>query len=71
MSRYALFDRTRLCLRSLSERGHDLTRDQCLPLQAPDPPYDHPSWSARWPMAAEVSFSREIIGGRFPVCGMG
>jgi hypothetical protein len=45
MSRYELFDRTRLCLRSLDDRGHDLTCGQCLPLQAPDHPYDHPEFA--------------------------
>jgi hypothetical protein len=35
MSRYARFDRSALRLRNLSERGHDLTPDQCWPLQEP------------------------------------
>jgi hypothetical protein len=42
MSRYALFDRHRLELRDLAERGHDLHWSACLPLAPPGTPYEHP-----------------------------
>jgi hypothetical protein len=42
MSRYPLFDRNRLHLRDLADRGHDLTCDDCWPLQPPAEPYKHP-----------------------------
>ena len=44
MSRYPLFDRRRLCLRSLQDRGHDLTWSDCLPLQPPREPFEHPGF---------------------------
>ena len=42
MSRYALFDRGRLCLRPLAERGHELAWSACLPLRPPAGPCPHP-----------------------------
>ena len=42
MSRYKLFDRSQLKLGDLDERGHDLTSQQCLPLEKPDDPYADP-----------------------------
>jgi hypothetical protein len=44
MSRYELFDRTRVELRELAERGHDLLARDCLPLAAPPQPYEHPDF---------------------------
>ncbi len=44
MSRYRLFDRSRLELRDLAERGHDLTPQQCAPLQPPENANDDPQW---------------------------
>lgn len=44
MSRYELFDRTRVELRELAERGHDLLAQNCLPLAAPPQPYQHPDF---------------------------
>ncbi len=41
MSRYELFDRSRVQLRDLEERGHDLLAADCLPLKAPQQPYAH------------------------------
>ncbi len=40
--RYPLFDRTRLKLRPLSERAHDLDVSHWLALDAPAPPFRHP-----------------------------
>jgi hypothetical protein len=44
MSRYELFDRSRVQLRDLEERGHDLLAADCLPLKAPQQPYAHPEF---------------------------
>lgn len=44
MSRYELFDRTQIALKDLAERGHDLRAEDCLPLQAPAEPFDHPEF---------------------------
>jgi hypothetical protein len=44
MSRYELFDRSRVELRDLSERGHDIEAAACLALAAPAHPYQHPEW---------------------------
>jgi hypothetical protein len=44
MSRYELFDRKRIQLRDLHERGHDLTLAACRPLTPPERPYDHPEF---------------------------
>lgn len=44
MSRYKLFDRTRLELRSLATRGHDLHWSDCLPLTPPGRPFAHPDF---------------------------
>lgn len=41
MSRYRQFDRSRLVLRDLSERGHDLTPAGCQPLEVPSQPFAH------------------------------
>ncbi len=42
MSKYELFDRSRISLGELTERGHELTADQCLPLVPPARPYEDP-----------------------------
>lgn len=39
MSRYPQFDRSRIELKSLAERGHDLSAAACLPLVPPAEPY--------------------------------
>jgi hypothetical protein len=41
MSRYELFDRSRIELRQLRERGHDLLADNVWPLDKPVAPYAH------------------------------
>jgi hypothetical protein len=46
MSRYQLFDRSRIQLRDLAERGHDLTLAGCRPLAPPTVPYQHPEFPA-------------------------
>lgn len=45
MSRYETFDRSRIELRPLAERGHDLRAEDCLPLAAPEVPYAHPEFA--------------------------
>jgi hypothetical protein len=40
---YPTFDRSRLRIRPLSERRHDLDLSTILPLDAPLPPWDHPA----------------------------
>lgn len=45
MSRYELFDRSRIELMHLSERGHDLAPEDCLPLDAEIEPFVHPEFS--------------------------
>ncbi len=44
MSRYPIFDRGRIHLRSLHDRGHDLTPDACLELCPEVREYDHPEF---------------------------
>lgn len=44
MSRYPVFDRRRIQLRSLQQRGHDLNYRDCLPLQAPRETFDDPEF---------------------------
>ena len=44
MSRYELFDRSRVKLQSVSTRGHDLHWTDCLPLAAPSEPFEHPEF---------------------------
>ena len=45
MSRYPQFDRQRLDLKPLAERGHDLLSSACWPLESPREPFDHPEFS--------------------------
>ena len=42
MSRYELFDRRRVELWPLAQRGHDLVVADCLPLGLPGGPFEHP-----------------------------
>lgn len=44
MSRYLQFDVSRLRLRPLAERGHDLSASACRPLAAPETSYPHPEF---------------------------
>ncbi len=48
-SRYERFDRSRLRLKPLAERRHDLSLERWLKLEDPAPPFDHP----RLPVLAE------------------
>src|SRR5262245_60655993 len=44
MTRYPTFDRGRLVLKDLAERGQDLRVEDVLPLEAPEAPYEHPEY---------------------------
>jgi hypothetical protein len=44
-TKYAVFDRSRLTIKPLAERTHDLHLDHWLPLDAPTPSYSHPQLS--------------------------
>jgi hypothetical protein len=44
-SKYAVFDRSRLTVKPLTERTHDLHVDHWLEIDAPAPPYSHPQLS--------------------------
>ena len=44
MPRYLLFDRSRLQLRRLSERGHDMLIENLLPLASPRSSFEHPEF---------------------------
>ena len=44
MTRYPTFDRSRLNIRPLSERDHDVSLDFVLPLDAEVEPFDHPNF---------------------------
>ncbi len=41
-SKYEVFDRSRLTVKPLAERTHDLHADHWLPLDVPTPPFSHP-----------------------------
>ena len=55
MSRYPLFDCSRLELRRLAERGHDMTAEQLLPLARPKASFPHPEFD---------QLTRAIVGAR-------
>lgn len=44
MSRYPIFDRSQIELRSFAERGHDLLPEHCLPLGSPFPKFADPEF---------------------------
>ena len=46
MTRYELFDRSRLELGDLAERGHDLSAEQCRGLESPETTFEHPDLDA-------------------------
>lgn len=55
MSRYELFDRSRIELGSLAERGHDLLASDCLSLRPPAEPFVHPEFSE---LVDRIAFAR-------------
>jgi hypothetical protein len=62
-SKYAMFDRSRLAIKPLAERTHDLHLDHWLELDAPTPPYVHPQLSevARSLITAKQSGAARIL----------
>lgn len=56
MSRYPIFDRSRLRVLPLAERAHDLRLDRWLSLDDPTPPFDHPDLAV---VAAKLNAARE------------
>ncbi|MBN2296182.1 MAG: hypothetical protein JXM70_27370, partial [Pirellulales bacterium] len=44
MSRYERFDRDKITLKDIDERGHDLLAVDCLPLEPLDSEYNHPEF---------------------------
>src|SRR5436305_2248118 len=55
MSRYPLFDRSRLEIKPLAERTHDLSLSNWLGLGDPTPPFEHPDLAA---VAARIRAAR-------------
>jgi hypothetical protein len=66
MSRYDLFDAARVTLGDLAERGHELTAEGCLPLEAPGRPYAEPELDA---LVERIAAARQ--GGRPVIVMMG
>jgi hypothetical protein len=63
MSRYELFDRSRLLIKPFAERTHDLHLDRWLALDDPTPPFSHPDLAivAERLAAAKVSGAARIL----------
>ena len=66
MSRYEVFDRSRLRIRPLSERTHDLHLDRWIQLSDPTPPFDHPDLAA---VAGRIAAARDIGAARILMMG--
>src|SRR5215471_18029915 len=66
MSRYEVFDRSRLRIRPLSERTHDLHLDRWIQLSDPTPPFDHPNLAA---VARRIAAARDIGAARILMMG--
>jgi len=65
-SKYPLFDRSRLRIKPLSERTHDLHLDRWLALTDPTPPFDHPDLAK---LAEAVSAARGANAARTLIIG--
>jgi hypothetical protein len=66
MSQYKTFDRTRLQVKPLAEREHDLHLDRWLALSDPTPPFEHadlPRVAARLSAAREAGAARILMMG--------
>jgi hypothetical protein len=66
MTRYPLFDRGRIELKAMAERGNDLSAADCLPLEAAGPPFLHPEFAD---LAGQIAAARDA--GRPVVLMMG
>jgi len=65
-SKYAIFDRSRLTLKPLAERAHDLPLTRWLPLDAETPPFDDPSLR---PVAESILRARSLGSARILIMG--
>jgi hypothetical protein len=66
MSQYKIFDRSRLAVKPLAERAHDLQLDRWLALNDPTPPFEHadlPKVAARLAAAREAGTARILLMG--------
>jgi hypothetical protein len=66
MSRYEEFDRSRLLIKPLAERQHDLHLDRWLSLSDPTPPFEHPDLAtvaARMKAAKSAGAARILMMG--------
>lgn len=66
MSRYELFDRSRLQIKPLAERVHDLQSGHWLALDDATPPFEHPDLAA---VAARLKAAREAGAARILMMG--
>ena len=66
MSRYELFDRNRVELGELGQRGHDITSDDCLPLEPPQEPYADPELG---PLIERIAAARQAGRPRIVMMG--
>src|SRR5215469_13644735 len=66
MSRYEIFDRSRLEIKPLAERKHDLQLDRWLALEDPTPPFSHPDLPT---VAARLRGARETGAARILMMG--
>ena len=66
MTRYEQFDRSRLLVKPLAERQHDLHLDRWLALTDPTPPFDHPDLPA---VAARLAAAKSAGAARILMMG--
>src|SRR3954447_1819466 len=66
MSKYESFDRSRLLIKPLAERTHDLHLDRWLALADATPPFDHPDLST---VAARIAAARDHGAARILLMG--
>src|SRR3954451_11466930 len=62
-SKYAIFDRSRLRIKPLAERQHDLSVGHWLSLGEPTPPFEHPDLTVVSDRLANATGSRILIMG--------
>jgi hypothetical protein len=66
MSRYEQFDRSRLLIKPLAERQHDLHLDRWLSLSDPTPPFEHPDLAT---VAARLTAAKSARAARILMMG--
>jgi hypothetical protein len=65
-SKYQFFDRSRLRVKPLAEREHDLSREHWLGLDDPAPPFEHPDLAV---VASRLAAARESGAARILIMG--